>query len=295
MIPIYFPFTFVSSSTVARLARWFNELGVLAPTADAPPPSGSASLGWRLYRPPPGEEALLNSMETEWRRWADMHAGADLAAVMAAREADGSPAVPPAISRLRSRIRAGAAGASASPGGDPLLADRVFLRLAHGLDQDQVALREQLCHVAELEKRMHQEMDGEVSGDSLSLSLSRVPDEDLGAILTERRLAAWSRLALALEISAEVFVTDSTAVVDAVVERMGPLDALTDLSREAARQLPKALVEALASDTGATATAIYAIPLSSAAFLHHLATASRAGAAVSPGSDRCLLVAIKHN
>jgi hypothetical protein len=290
MIPVYFPFTYVSPATTARLARWFDELGILAPAANAPAPPGSASLAWHLYTPPPGDEALLDRLETEWRRWADQHAGADLAAVMAAREADGPFAAPPAISSLRSRIRAGAAGESAAPGDDPLRVARVFLRLAHALDQDQDALREQLHQVAELERRMHLEMVGQIPGDSPVSDLAR--DQDLGAVLAGRRLAAWARLAVALEITAEVFVTDSPAVMDALGERMGPLEPVSDLSPEETRQLPGALARAPASGPEAAAAKIYAVALSPAAFLHRLAVDPRTAARAPRGAGRCLLVAI---
>lgn len=290
MIPVYFPFTYVSPAATARLARWFDELGILAPAANAPAPPESAALTWHLYTPPPGDEALLDRLETEWRRWADQHAGADLAAVMAAREADGPFAAPPAISSLRSRIRAGAAGQSAAPGDDPLRVARVFLRLAHALDQDQDALREQLHQVAELERRMHLEMAGEISGDCPVSDLAR--DQDLGAVLTGRRLATWARLAVALEITAEVFVTDSPAVMDALGERMGPLEPVSDLSPGEARQLPGPLAWALTSGPEAAAAKIYAIPLSPTAFLHRLAVDPRTAARAPRGPGRCLLVAI---
>jgi hypothetical protein len=291
MIPVYFPFTYVSPATTARLARWFDELGILAPAANAPAPPGSASLAWHLYTPPPGDEALLDRLETEWRRWADQHAGADLAAVMAAREADGPFTATPAISSLRSRIRAGAAGEPATPGEDPLRVARVFLRLAHALDQDQDALKEQLHQVAELERRMHREMVGQIPGDSPVSALPR--NEDLGAVLAGRRLAAWARLAVALEIAAEVFVTDSPAVMDALGERMGPLEPVSDLSPEETRQLPGALARTPASGSGAAS--IYAIPLSPAAFLHRLAVDPRTAARAPGGPGRCLLVAISEN
>jgi hypothetical protein len=291
MIPVYFPFTYVSPATTAHLARWFDELGILAPAANVPAPPGSASLAWHLYTPPPGEEALLDRLETEWHRWADQHAGADLAAVMAAREADGPFTATPAISSLRSRIRAGAAGEPATPGEDPLRVARVFLRLAHALDQDQDALKEQLHQVAELERRMHREMVGQIPGDSPVSALPR--NEDLGAVLAGRRLAAWARLAVALEIAAEVFVTDSPAVMDALGERMGPLEPVSDLSPEETRQLPGALARTPASGSGAAS--IYAIPLSPAAFLHRLAVDPRTAARAPGGPGRCLLVAISEN
>lgn len=290
MIPIYFPFTYVSSSAVARLERWFDELGILAPAADAPGPSGHGSLTWRLFAPPPGEEAILKRLEAEWRRWADMHAGADLAAVMAAQEADGGFATAPAINSLRSRIRAGAGEASTSPGEAPLPAARVFLHLAHCLDQDQDTLREQLHHVADLERRMHQEIDGGTRPDSFLAAPIR--EEDPGAVLTQRRLTAWARLALALSVPADVLVTDSPAVIDHLIERLDHLDPIRDLDPDEVQGLPRSIRERLDSGGEATVFTVYAAPLSPTALLHRLAGSPGVPVNAPQGASRCLLVLI---
>jgi hypothetical protein len=287
MIPIYFPFTYVSQPTSARLGRWFHQLGLLAPAADPPSPPGPESLAWRLFSPPPGDEALLGGLEAEWRRWAEMHTGAGLAAVMAAREADGPFSMTPAISSLRSRIRAGAAGQSAGGDTDPLLADRVFLRLAHGLDQDQDALRAQLDQVADLERQMRRQLDGGTGAPPAASGSP--PGEDPGGVLTERRLAAWARLALALEVAAEVLVTDSPAVMAALAESVGSLDPVQALCPDEARRLPRALTEALGSDTG-TAVTVHAVGLPPAAFLQRLAAGPRGPMATTTGPGGCLLV-----
>lgn len=292
MIPVYFPFTYVSRSTAARLGRWFQQLGLLAPAADTPAPAGPGPLAWQLFSPPPGDEALLGGLEAEWRRWAEMHAGADLAAVMAARQADGPFAAAPAVSSLRSRIRAGAADPSAAAGNDPLLAARVFLRLAHGRDQDQDVLGTQLDQVADLERRMRRQMDGE-AGDPAAAG-GQPPGEDAGALLTERRLAAWARLALALEVAADVLVTDSPAVMAALDEAVGPLAPLRPLAPAEARRLPPALGEALGSGSGKGA-AVHLLDLPPAAFLRRLAAGPGGPEAPPAGPDGCLLVFLETN
>lgn len=289
LIPVYFPFTYVSPATAARLGRWFDRLGLLAPAADASAPPGPASLAWRLYTPPPGDEALLDELEAEWRQWAEMHAGADLAAVLAAREADGPFAAAPAISSLRSRIRAGADGRGADARTDPLLTARVFLRLAHGLDRDQDALGEQLQQVADLERQMRRQIDGEVTAGPSTLG--SLAGHDPGAVLTERRLAAWARLALALETAADVLVTDSPAVMAALAEHVGLLDPVQALSPEEVRRLPRALSEALASGAG-TAVTVHGVPLPPAAFLQRLAAGPRARPDTPAGPECCRVIFI---
>ena len=287
MIPVYFPFTYVSPSTATRLARRFDDLGILAPVANAPAPPGPASLAWRLYTPPPGDEALLSGLEAEWRRWAEMHAGADLAAVMAARQADGPFAATPVISSLRSRIRAGAVGPSTAADSDPLLAARVFLCLAHSLDRDQDALRVQLDQVADLERQMHRQMNG--GAGEPTAAYGPPAGQDPGAVFTERRLAAWARLARALAVAADVLVTDSPAVMAALAESVGPLEPVPALSPDMARRLPRALGEAPGSDTGTGAT-VHRVDLPPAAFLQRLAAGPGGPLAPPTGSGDCLLV-----
>lgn len=291
MTPIYFPFTYVSRSTAARLARWFDELGLLAPAAGPPSPPGPASLAWRFFSPPPGDEALLGGLEAEWRRWAELHAGADLAAVMAARKADGPFAVTPAISSLRSRIREGAVGPSATADSDPLLAARVFLRLAHGLDRDQDALRVQLDQVADLERQMHRQMNG--GAGEPTAAYGPPAGQDPGAVFTERRLAAWARLAQALAVAADVLVTDSPAVMAALAESLGSLEPVPALSPDMARRLPRALSDAPVSDSGTGAT-VHAVGLPPAAFLQRLAAGPGAPMDTPTGPSDCLLVFLEH-
>jgi hypothetical protein len=305
MIPVYFPLTFVSETTAARIVRWCDQIGLLAPSADSKDASPILDRYpgiWRLYCPQAGDEAMLALLETEWRRWADMHAGADLAAVMAAREADGPFVAPPAINSLRSRIRAGnETGSTAAV--DPLMAARVFLRFAHGLDRDQTALKDQLCHIAGLERQMRRELEGVAEEPAAEMAIA----DDPGAFLTERRLSAWARLALSLDVETEVFVTDSAAVIAVVAEYFGPLNLVRRLPEGESppespetQQLSRAITEALmpgthsapAAPAALSAATIYAIDRRPADFLHRLVAGRRMPPPEPRGTGRCLVIEI---
>jgi hypothetical protein len=259
MMPVYFPFTFVDEAAASRVGAWFEQMALLVPAAgptDRFLAPGLDPDGWRIIALP-GDETTLEHLETDLRQWADLHSGADLVSLLADRE-DASPfAALPAVQRLRSDIQAGVRGRTAAALPDPLLTARVFLRLAAGLDRDRAAVREQIATLAGLEREMHAELRGQPSDAPLDLSAST--DEDPGAFLTERRLAAWGRLALATGIQTQIFVTDSPAVITTLSDYLDPLEPLGHLMPDpaapdrACERLSRAMAAALAAEARATA------------------------------------------
>ena len=135
MIPLYFPFTFVRAAAAEWLAATFETLCLLVPSAAHEGRCLAAGVDpgpWRVLFPPRDRDDDLARLETEMRQWADLHAGADLGALYAARPRDLPFWGAPSISRLRQRIRTGEKDAGAGADVDPLMAARVFLSFAHG-------------------------------------------------------------------------------------------------------------------------------------------------------------------
>jgi hypothetical protein len=236
MLPLYFPFTFADQAAAARLSGWFNRMGLLAPSVGMPTDwlaPGVDPAFWQIHSPPPGDEDALAHLEADLRQWARVHAGADLAAVLASRDEQSPFSTLPAVSRLRSRIQAGVKGQATSSEPDPLMTARIFLRLAHGLDRDHAAIRDQLRVLAGNENQMLRQLHGQPDDDNPLLP----PEDDRqdpGSFLTERRLTAWSRLALAAEVQTGVFVTDSPAVIAALGEYFSPFRSVWSIAPEAA-------------------------------------------------------------
>jgi len=315
MIPLYFPFTYASEAAGARLAGWFDRVSLLVPSADL----AAECLGprvdagfWQIAAPSPGDEADLEDLETDLRRWAQVHAGSDLAAVLADRD-EGSPfsTVPP-VSRLRSRIQAGA-NPQEQPAAkaDPLITARVFLRLAHGLDRDRNALQAQMADLSGIEKEMLAELSGKAE-DAPTMSPEGQDGEDGGAFLTERRLAAWARLALAVGTPPDVWVTDSRAVIETLGEVAGGLHPVWALKKDVGQTPdpgagPRLLAEALDGALAGTpapirpertppwfasdhAIAVYVADLSPEGLCRRMATGAGLRQPLDPPEGRCRVV-----
>ena len=237
MIPLYFPFTFVRAAAAEWLAATFETLCLLVPSAAHEGRCLAAGVDpgpWRVLFPPRDRDDDLARLETEMRQWADLHAGADLGALYAARPRDLPFWGAPSISRLRQRIRTGEKDAGAGADVDPLMAARVFLSFAHGLDQVRADLTGTWQSLMDMENEMFQDLHGSNNGGGEGIPAG-ADGEDPGAFLVERRLAAWARLALKVEVSPDLLITESPAVYGAVRE------AFPDLSPLFAWPLPTGL------------------------------------------------------
>jgi hypothetical protein len=218
MIAIYFPFTFVRPET-AWIGSAFTPLCLAVPAAaqaaDCLGP-GIDSGSWRILSPPREDDPEMQRMEAELRRWAEVHAGADLAALLASRpEGAGFFGLPPA-SRLRQDIRARVQGQTGHRRRDPLWTARIFLRFAHGLDRERADLAGAWHSLAAMEAEMMRDLHGR--GEDGEPGPPNPAVEDPGAFLTGHRLAAWARLCLSLTVAPELLVTDSPAVLETVGE-----------------------------------------------------------------------------
>ena len=217
MIALYFPFTFVRPAT-GWLTEAFETICLMVPSADqekdclAP---GIDADPWRILYPRQNDEPELRRIEAQMRQWATVHAGSDLTALLASRPEDAPFFATPEISRLRQDIRGRTGGRSPETGRDPLLAARVFLSFAHGLDRERSELAGTWQALAAMEKEMMRELHGEAA-DGEQAASAQPAGEDPGSFLTGHRLGAWARLALTLAVAPEVLVTDSGAVFEAV-------------------------------------------------------------------------------
>ncbi len=313
MTPLYFPFTCAGDETAARLGRWFDRVTLLIPSSDL----ASECLGpqadpgfWQVIPPAGDDETALALLEADLRRWAEVHAGSDLAAVLADRDEESPFSAVPPVNRLRNRIQAGAGNRQpAAPVPDPLLTAKVFLRLAHGLDRDRAAIRTHLRDLSGIEREMLLELQGQPEEDAAS-TFATQGAEDPGAFLTERRLAAWARLALAAGVPSDVWVTDSSAVMEALADIAGALHpvwtpekaAVPELNRSGGQDLLNEVlagarssrnpVSADRTDLGfppGTAIAVYAADMTPVELCRRMATGA-VNDHDAPPEERCLVV-----
>ena len=99
---------------------------------------------------------------------------------------------------------------------DPLLNARVFLHLAQEFDLREAEIRQSLETSKNASRQLFEELRGESPAAGASGEV--FVNDDVQAVMTEARLAAWALLSKHDTGAPDIFVTDSRAVMEAVVD-----------------------------------------------------------------------------
>ncbi|GBC59329.1 hypothetical protein DENIS_0268 [Desulfonema ishimotonii] len=222
MTPAYFPFTCISPAAAAVLAACFKRITVYQPL-DAQIPDAlraqaeSGLLDMRTPVTADGEK--LKALIRDYRAWAEIHQGSPLPFLKT------RPATPFfddfSAHQIRSDIRKKDAGQETAPEAPDLLFNaRLFLSITREFDMQQWELADGLTALADMEKKLLQDLRGEIITDDIGLGgQPATAKEDTGAHMTAERLTAWAHLALCDPALSDRFVTDSRAVFEIITEQ----------------------------------------------------------------------------
>lgn len=217
IVPVYFPFTFLSPRQGTRMAIWFPSVALFQPSESDLPPAMDTMKNTNLMDirvPLKDNHDQFLTVCKAYRNW-----GQD-APEIKNRLQDKPPFTdedrPTAI---RNAVRRQGQVPDDQTGSDRLTA-RVFLQLAQDFDGAQWEAAGSLSTVDRMEKDMFSQMTGEdaatvrPSGEGPAFGI-----EDRGTRLTAERLAAWTTLLLQDTVDNPFFITDSMAVIDHLVEK----------------------------------------------------------------------------
>lgn len=225
------PFTHLNGERIQRLVDGLGCLTVLQPLASLVSPAlHQAAAQGQLHLQPCSriDEQQLAQALKGFADWATLHQGggeplAGIYHFQAARAADVMEESP---NRIRTHLQR-AVSATAEEAADALLQDALFLCLAHRFDEQQDALQSDMGTVRAMEARLGrllgegEQPDDPASPDADARAAADVPAmADLGAHMTERRVQAWARLALCSNALGRLYVTDSTAVWQHLLETL---------------------------------------------------------------------------
>ncbi len=140
------------------------------------------------------------------------------------------------IHRIRTELSHRRQGKSIEPQKDPIFAARLFLALAQQHDIHQLDLEKDLDSVAIMEKGMFEHLAGNVTADPSHKQVKPTMGEGSKAFMISQRIEAWSTLYGADKGIAELFLTDSRAVIDHLCDTADDLTCLAAFQQPASEQ-----------------------------------------------------------
>jgi hypothetical protein len=215
MIPVYFPFTHISTPVAEAICRSFGGLVVYRPLEQIPAqhrevPAGRLPIDIRV--PAKGDDQRLIDLYHEYRKWGDFH---EDGTHILKKWGHDIPDAETFVTQIRSDIFSGGSRRPEAP--DPLFSARLFLLAAHDYDAAKETVDQAMAASEINMARLVSELKG--TSEPPDADNVYVLNEDPGAIMTEARLLSWYRLARRdPDVDFGFLITTSSAVCDALMD-----------------------------------------------------------------------------
>jgi hypothetical protein len=237
MNPIYMPFTHISEKSADGIHHLLGPV-ILYQPGGLPIPFKVGQLSEReaiKIRIPsePKDDDPIAAIKQNYHAWANglsNRSRIDVRAFMAS--CDPIPFYQESSSaHIRTEITQLCRGEALGLRNDPILTARLFLALAQEYDVQKLELAQDMSAVAHMEKHLLENLKG-YQGEGFNFSqIQEDFIEDLGSYMTRSRIDAWSVLYQNTDSGADVFVTDSLAVMEQLCETSQDLLLVPELAR----------------------------------------------------------------
>ncbi|MFZ5564649.1 MAG: hypothetical protein ACOZBW_11405 [Thermodesulfobacteriota bacterium] len=235
MVPIYFPFSFLSGRAAAHLEACFPSMGVYLPVEGVKEEvlnrcNRPGFLDTRV--PDPGLDRAAEDLYRAAMQWKMATLGADVSFVKAWEKERAPFFDETTISYVRRDILRH--GSAPRKGDDDLVEAKLFLRLALDHDLREAELVSGVGELEKKEKNLFEALRGEdeeaddLSDEVMGRSFAG-PAEDPGARMTAPRLRSWAMVAARDTRSPGIFITDSAAVFEYIQERCPAMAPVADI------------------------------------------------------------------
>jgi hypothetical protein len=237
MQPIYMPFTHISEKLADNISHLLGPV-ILYQPGGLPVPfkisqlSESNSIKIRIPSEPKDDDPLAR-IQQDYHAWAkglSSRSRIDIRAFMAS--SDKIPFYQESSSaHIRTEINQLCRGESLGLRNDPILTARLFLALAQEYDVQKLELAQEMSAVAHMEKKLLKNLKGDQEE---TFDFSKIRGdliEDLGNYMTRGRIDAWSTLYQNVDFGADIFVTDSLAVMEQLCETSQDLLLVPELAK----------------------------------------------------------------
>lgn len=221
MIPIYFPFTYISKAMGKALAACFGQTTVYQISGATMPNEMREMVDMdileiRLPIEDTGEE--FDTILKGYRRWAKNYRTSEFAFLKAA-----AGKIPffdeTATSQIRNDIRRTGENIPLKEKSDPLFNARLFLFIAQEFDLHQDRLARDLIHVESMEQDIMKKLKGENGDIHETISAENaLGKDDPGHYMPHERLDAWASLMQYDKQGSGLFVTGSRSIVEHLLD-----------------------------------------------------------------------------
>lgn len=233
---IFFPSTFITRETAAAINRRLGRFVLYQPIMDQTPPvlaHLSETPAIELRYPVIGNEAYLLELCRAYSTWGNVHQKDALRLNQLAGEGFYNQDF---AAEIRSEVlkRKNGVSMEAAPKADPMVNARMFLQLAQEFDLRESEIRQSLEKTDNASKQLFEQLRGEdlATGESFGAGAGAATD-DACAVMTEARLAAWALLCKNDSAAPDIYVTDSSAVMEALFERFPSMVRLLETTTAA--------------------------------------------------------------
>jgi hypothetical protein len=236
MIPVYFPYTYISRHIAEAIYACLGRFTVYQPLTDQLPPSMQKLLDEGIIdirTPVEGGDRELVSAARNYLEWANTHAegsGRHLASLKAIQAS--TPVTEGDLSsKIVADVRKQMNGHSDSQLPNAILAARIFLYFAQRFDHQSQELDHGLKEFSQKKQALIQNL--KMEDDDLTLEFNsgpaHSPDENAD-YLVAGRLEAWTRILLNDTQPAGLYVTHSPAVVEQLFDTIPSVQKIFDFA-----------------------------------------------------------------
>lgn len=219
---IFFPSTFITQEAAAAINRRLGRFVLYQPIMDQTPAVLAhlcEASAIELRHPVLGNEAYLLELCRAYSTWGNVHQKDALRLNQLAGEGFYNQDF---AAEIRTEVlkRKNGVSREAAPKTDPVVNARMFLQLAQEFDLRESEIRQSLEKTDYASKQLFEQLRGEdlATGEPFGVGAGAAT-YDACAVMTEARLAAWALLCKNDSAPPDIYVTDSSAVMEALFER----------------------------------------------------------------------------
>ena len=233
MIPILFPYTYLSPRVLEPLSTLFGKILIYQPVdklfpADLEESFRSGKIEIRI--PLKDNDKKLKAILKEYRTWADLHHISQREYHKISNRLNLS-AQDPMSSQIRQEIKDRLSGEKERDALTPSDNARLFLALAQEFDMQQTGLSKEINQIQDMQQQLFTDLkgNGPDGQDSFPSAASSQPESR--GYMTSERLSAWSHLLCHDTRPRGVFITTSRSAFQMVSEQAGVIHTLSGFDK----------------------------------------------------------------